>query len=192
MKPVNLYVKPGDIIGFSGKSLRSDAINIVTGGIPRWGISHVGIIGDRHGSRYLFEASDKLNWCEIRHEMSRGVQAHLLDDVLESYNGRVWHYSLYRRLYQHEDFRLSAFLHGSLGTPYDRAGAIQSGGFLWGLLNSKLRGESLTEDFCSEVCAAAESRIGIFPTTNASRWNPNKLVRTMRRAGLLHRPMRLK
>jgi len=186
------YVKPGDIIGFSGRSLRSDGINLVTGGIPRWGISHVGIVGNHNDSRYVFESTEDNQECSVLSESFQGVQAHFLSDILAGYDGRVWHYSLYRRLYQHEERRLSVFLHGQLGVPYDKAGAIQSGGLLWGLANSLLRGESLGEMFCSEVCAAAESRIGIFATTNASRWNPNKLIRTMRRAGLLHKRVRLK
>ena len=182
------FIKPGDIVGFSGRNLTSDWINCVTGGIPRYGISHVGIIGDSGGRRYLFEAGGASAWCEISQEAFCGFQAHFIEDVLGEYNGRIWLYPLYRRLYQHEDYRLSAFLHGSLGTPYDRPGAIRSGGFVWGGVNALARRESLCSLFCSEVVAAAESRIGIFPTSNASRWNPNKLIRTMRRDGLLRSP----
>jgi hypothetical protein len=185
-------ISTGDIIGFSGRNLRSDAINITTGGIPRWGISHVGIIGNSQGKHFLFESVENMQRCAILGEEFRGVQAHCMNDVLANYDGRVWHYPIYRRLYKHEIDRLSSFLLSSLGKLYDAGGAIQSGGLLYGLYNAAVYGESLSELFCSELCSAAESRIGIFPTTNASRWNPNKLIRTMRRAGVLKRRVRLK
>ncbi len=186
------YVKPGDIIGFSGRSLRSDFINLATGGIPRWSNSHVGIIGASNCQMYMFDSVEKARTCGISFNFHRGVQAHHLKDVLADYRGRVWHYSLYRRLYPHESKRLTTFLEGSLGNGYDKAGAIRSSGFLFALLNSLIYGQDLNEKFCSEYAAAAEARIGIFHTVNASRWSPNKLVRAMRRAGLLHRRKRLK
>jgi hypothetical protein len=184
-------IKTGDIIGFSGRNLHSDVINITTGGVPRWGISHVGIIGNSQGKHFLFESVENMQRCAILGEEFRGVQARRMSDVLANYDGRVWHYPIYRRLYKHEIDRLSFFLLGSLGKLYDTGGAIRSGGLLYGLYNAAVYGESLSELFCSELCSAAESRIGIFPTTNASRWNPNKLIRAMRRAGVLKRRRRL-
>jgi len=46
-----LTVRPGDLIGFSGESFISDFINVVTYGVPRWGISHVGIMGEAPDGR---------------------------------------------------------------------------------------------------------------------------------------------
>ena len=190
----HIIAKPGDIIGFSGRSLRSDFINLATGGVPRRGISHVGIIGLHGGNSYLFEATNEVHWCQVRNAWAVGFQAHQLSSVIENFNGRVWHYRLYRRLYSHENDALSTMLSVQmlLGRSYDYGGAVRCGGLIWSWLNSKLRRESLEELFCSEAVAAAEARIGIFPTTNASRWSPNKLVRTMRRAGLLCKPKRIK
>lgn len=189
----HVIVKPGDIIGFSGRSLRSDTINLLTGGIPRWGISHVGIVGRCiSGELYLFEAAEASNMCKVRKVWGTGFQAHRIEFVLDNCDSRVWHYPLYRRLYAHELMRLTTYLDGILGTPYDKPGAISSGGWLYSWINALAKGQDLWELFCSEAAAAAESRIGIFPTTNASRWNPNKLVRTMRRAGLLCKPKRIK
>ena len=49
-------VKAGDLIAFSGDSWISDLVNVATYGIPRWGVSHVGIMGEaRDGRLLLFE-----------------------------------------------------------------------------------------------------------------------------------------
>ena len=45
--------KPGDLIGFSGDSPVSDAINLGTFGLPRWGISHVGIMAEAADGTYI-------------------------------------------------------------------------------------------------------------------------------------------
>lgn len=185
-------VKSGDIIGFSGRSLRSGLINLATGGIPLWGISHVGIIATLDKRILLFDSTEAPGVCSVTGNFHRGVQAHHLSDVLADYKGRVWHYPLYRRLYQHENDRLGVYLGGVLGHGYDKAGAVRAGGLLFAKLNALIYGQDLAELFCSELLAAALSRIGIFPTVNASRWNPNKLIRAMRRARILHKGERLK
>ena len=46
---VTYTLQDGDIVGFSGKGIVSDAINIGTYGIPRSGLSHVGIIATYRG-----------------------------------------------------------------------------------------------------------------------------------------------
>ena len=43
-------VQPGDILGFSGRGLISDMINVFTYGLPRWSLTHVGIIGEHQGA----------------------------------------------------------------------------------------------------------------------------------------------
>jgi hypothetical protein len=187
------FIKTGDIIGFSGRNWHSAAINVATGGIPFWGISHVGIIGHAKGQGLvLFESATKGVPCEITGKPISGVQAHKLSDVVEQYSGRVWHYSLYRHLYPHESRRLNTFLQSMVGRPYDTLGAIRSGGWLYALANSLLRGQDLSEMFCSEFDAASLSRIGLFPTANASHWNPNRFIRALRRAGIVGRPVRQK
>ena len=50
-------MKPGDIIGFSGNSPISDLVNLATLGVPRWSISHVGIMAEIKGELLLVEST---------------------------------------------------------------------------------------------------------------------------------------
>ena len=185
-------VKPGDIIGFSGVGATGDIINIGTWGIPRWNICHVGIVGEaQDGRQLLFESTtlDDLP-CEISGEKFNGTQAHNLDTVCKGYRGKVWHYPLYRPLYDFERKRLTEFLMGTIHIPYDKMKAIRAGNGLW-LLESVLRETDLHHIFCSDWVAAAHTCIGLWPTTNSGSWNPNRLVRYLRAKGLLYRPRRM-
>jgi hypothetical protein len=174
-------VKSGDLIGFSGRSGLSDLINVVTLGLPRWGLSHVGILAEHKGELLLFESTtlDQLP-CVIRGECFNGTQAHRLDDVLASYEGRVWEYPLSRPLYADESQRLSDFLVRTIGVPYDKLGAVRSAGVGLSYVESLLRPEDLRSIFCSEWLAKAYCEIGLLPTDNASRWNPNRLAHRLR------------
>ncbi len=187
-------IKPGDIIGFSGDSLYSDLINIATYGLPRWGISHVGIMGEASDGRLLlFESTEHDNLpCEITGVPFFGTQAHHLDVIKERYQGKLWHYPLYRSLYENEKQRLTQFLMNTIHTPYDEMGAFRSGGEGLSWIESLFREQDLSKIFCSEWCCAAHTAIGIFRTDNVSRWNPNRFVRTERRQGTLLKPRRLK
>lgn len=175
-------VKAGDVIGFSGRNPMSDGINIATFGIPRWGISHVGIIsGDRLNGDRLFESTSE-----------KGVHSRPLRAAIGAYDGRVWAYTLIRPLYLHEYARMTNRLATFRGSDYDVRGALQSGGRVWSWVQAALRGEDLTSLFCSEFGAEVLSYIGLFPTSNASRWNPNHFVRKLRRLGIVNPPRRLK
>ena len=187
-------VEPGDIIGFSGESFISDLINVATYGTPRWGISHVGIMGEAKDGRLLLFESTTLDGlpCEITGKPFFGTQAHLLDTVVKVYRGKVWHYPLYRSLYDNERRRLTDFLMGTIRIPYDEMGAFRSGGEGLSWIESLFREQDLTKIFCSEWCCAAHTAIGIFRTDNVSRWNPNRFVRTERRQGILLKPRRMK
>lgn len=187
-------LKPGDIIGFSGECLASDFINVVTYGIPRWSISHVGIMGEASDGRLLLFESTTVDGlpCEITGKHFSGTQAHQLEAVSESYPGKVWHYPLYRSLYENERQRLTQFLMETIHTPYDEMGAFRSGGVGLSWIESLFREQDLTKIFCSEWCVAAHTAIGIFRTDNVSRWNPNRFVRTERRQGILLKPRRMK
>lgn len=187
-------IKSGDLIGFSGQSWLSSAINIGTYGIPLFGISHVGIMAHADDGRLLiFESTSLENLpCEISHENFTGTQAHLLDDILHEYKGRAWHYPLYRSLYQSEDERLTSFLMDTIHVPYDAMGAFRSAGVGLSWFESLFRSQDLQTIFCSEWIAAALSTIGVFPTSNASRWNPNRLVRHLCWNGILCKPRRIK
>jgi hypothetical protein len=99
---------------------------------------------------------------------------------------------LYRPLYPQESERLSSFLIEHVGKDYDAIGAFRSGGKVFSWIESLLRRQDFSSLFCSELCATAFQCTGILPTDNASRWNPNRLVRACRRRGILRRPWRLK
>ncbi len=189
-----LMVRPGDIIGFSGDGWISDFINFATYGIPRWGISHVGVMGEAEDGRLLLFESTTLDGlpCEITGEPFNGTQAHTLDRVVETYRGKVWHYPLYRFLYENERQRLTRFLMETIHTPYDEMGAFRSGGIGLSWIESLFREQDLTKIFCSEWVAAALACVGLWATDNISRWSPNRLTRRLRSAGVICRPRRLK
>jgi len=183
---------PGDIIGFVGHSPSSALISLGCVGIPFWSLSHVGIIGELHGKLVLFHSTtDDKQACLIQGEQFNGSQCHDLATV-NNYHGKVYHYPISRPLYQHERDRLNEYLIESVGRPYDTLSAVRSGGFLFSLIEGVLRRQSLNRVFCSEYVAAAHANIGLFATCNASRWNPSRLVRAERLAGILCPPERLK
>lgn len=192
-KVENPAFKVGDIIGFSGRSRGSHLINIGTYGLPGWGISHVGIVCGYRGRLLLFESLiEGGRECVILHRQFSGVQAHNISDTINEYPGRVWHYPLYRTLYDHEVIRLKVTLLNKIGTPYDEIGAIRSGGIGLSWVESLFRGEELASIYCSELVAAEFATTGLYPIVNASRWNPNRLIRRLRKHRVLKKPVRLK
>jgi hypothetical protein len=108
------------------------------------------------------------------------------------YDGKAWHYPLYRPLYEYEDKRLTEFLMATIHTPYDAMGAFRSAGVGLSWIESLFHPANLHSIFCSEWVAAAYADIGIVPSANAARWNPNHLVRRLRGAEILLNPRRLK
>jgi len=175
--------KSGDIIGFSGRGFISDVVNIGTYGIPRWSISHVAIIAG-YGENKLYEANEN--------DTISGVSFHKPHDKIDEYKGRIWIYPLYRKLYYEENCRLNENLSKFLNTPYDTLGAIRSAGFIFSIIESLIHGPDFVKLFCSELVAQQLSDIGIYPTSNASRWNPNKYLRRLRLNGIVCKPIRLK
>lgn len=186
-------MKPGDLLGFSGDSWASAGINLVTYGIPFWSLSHVGILGEHGGELLLFESTTLSDLpCLVRGECFAGTQAHRTGDIVSAYRGKVWHYPIYRPLFDDERGRLNDFLIRHTGLPYDAIGAFRSGGIGYSWIESKLRLADLSSLFCSEFCCAAHAAIGLFITDHVSRWSPNRFVRAERRQGLLLKPARLK
>jgi hypothetical protein len=186
-------VRPGDIIAFAGSDFTSAVIQLGTFSLPGHGFSHVGIVGVLHGEPIIYESTTYGRPpCLRQGKPVSGVQAHRLDDLMEATPGsKVWHYPLRRELYHHESDRLCWFLDRCIGLPYDLRGAIRSGGASFNLLQTVLRKENLASVFCSELVAAALVDIGVFQTKSASRWNPNKLVRALRRQGTIAEGRRL-
>lgn len=193
---MNAYdIKPGDIIGFSGRNWLSAGINVATYGVPLWSLSHVGIVGEvKVGGRLLLFESTTLNgdWpCLVTGKKICGTQAHSAEFIVGQYQGGAWHYPFYRKLYTHERVRLNRFLLDSIGTEYDVKGALRAGGLAFAVLEALFREQSAQTLFCSEWAAAAHQTIGTLQTANFSRWSPNHLCRYMRRMGLLYKPKRL-
>ena len=179
----SLNFEIGDVVGFSGRSLVSDFINVSTFGIPRWGISHVGIVCEepRNFSLQLAESADGF-----------GVRRVPLHSAIKDYDGRVWRYGVKKMLRLYQRRSLAVCIRKLLDRPYDARGAVQSGGRLWSWIQSVCRGEDLTNLFCSEFVAEVLSEAEIFKTENSSRWNPNHLVRELQRRGIVNEPKRLK
>lgn len=188
-----ITAQPGDIIGFSGANWMSAGINLATYGVPFWGLSHVGIVGKYNDQLVLFESTTLSDLpCLVQEKYVNGVQVHEIDRCVRKYNGRVWHYPLVHSLSPVKRIQLNSFLFDFIGTDYDAIGAFRAGGVIWSWLESKLRWEDLSSIFCSELCAAAHKHVDLFDANSASRWSPNKLVRTERRQGILGKPRRIK
>jgi hypothetical protein len=187
-------MKSGDLLAFSGANFISDLVNVATYGLPRCGISHVAIIGDAEDGRQLLWESTTLDDlpCEITGKRIEGFQAHTVSQAVERYRGKVWLYPLYRDLYEAERNRLTVILSGLIGRSYDSLGACRSAGVGLSWIESLFRDEDLSSIFCSESVAAVYAALGLVPAKNASRWNPNRLVRRYQRAGILLKPDRLK
>jgi len=184
--------KVGDIVGFSGFGRHSILVNLVTYGLPFWSISHVGVIGEYDGEKLLFESTMLSNIpCVIQKKPFKGVQAVKLEDRLTYYSGRAWLYPIYRQLYVNEANRLNKFLLDKVGIPYDKLGGMRTATVSLSWIESKLHEEDLSSLFCSELVAASHRRIGLLRTDNASRWNPNKLVRYERGDKTLLCPRRI-
>ena len=186
-------IKTGDMISFSGFGRKSVIVNIATFGWPFWWASHVGIIGEYKGEQLLFESTTLSNIpCVIQQKSFKGVQGVRLANRVKSYNGRVYHYPVYRPLFGFEENRLNEFLLDKIGTPYDLHGGVRSATHALSWLESRFKGEDLNFIFCSELVAAAHARIGLLQSSSASRWNPNRLIRYERRTGILRRSRRLR
>jgi hypothetical protein len=192
--PGEAGIKAGDVIGFCGNGAISNLVNLCTYGIPHWSTSHVGIMANAPDGRLMLFESTQLDGlpCELTGEVFLGTQAHQLEHVLNVYDGKAWHYPLYRSLYDSEDGRLTEFLMETIHTPYDKMGALRAGGVGLSWIESLFRPSDLHTIFCSEWVAAAYAVTGLYPTDNVSRWNPNRLVRCLRWHGILCKPRRLK
>lgn len=194
LKYLRTFVEPGDVIAFTGNGWRNHVINVLTYGIPGWSISHVGLVGNllKHPGPLLFETLMSPGPpCVLRGESRTGAQVQRIEHYLDQDCGPIWHYKLYRPMYAHEKRRLHEILLKGLDTPYDLAGAVRSGGMLTAWVSALLRGEDKSAMFCSEWTADGLRGTGIFTTSNISRWNPNKLIRRARLAGVLRKPVRL-
>lgn len=185
--------KDGDIIAVSGTDFVADVINVGTFGIPRRGISHVGVLASYNHSFLVYESTTaERPACYLQRRVIRGAQAHLLEEYLQFVEGKVWHYPLRRKLYAHEEVRLCRSLDASLGLAYDFKGAFRSGGLLFRTFQALRRGEDLSSLFCSEWAADSLIKTGVMHARSASSWNPNRLVRYLVRKGICEKPRRIR
>jgi hypothetical protein len=183
---------PGDIVGFSGYSPQSYFINAVTYGLPRWGISHVGIVGEYDGRLLLFESTTGSTLpCYVLNRKIAGTQCHDPSARLHEYRGKAWHYPLRQPLRPWERKALTRYLTGSLGRPYDALGAFHSGASLFAYFMAKVHDENTAALFCSEWCVAALRFIERFDTDHVGRWSPNAFIRECRRRAILISPRRI-
>jgi len=184
--------KPGDVIGFSGDGGLSFTVNILSYGIPWYSISHLGILGEHDGELLLFESTTLSNIsCKIQNKTVEGVQAVRLEDRVEHYDGKVFHYPLVDPLTDDENQQLYDFLHEQIGKPYDLIGALRAGGSLWAWFESHLREADLNFLFCSELVASSLHKVDRLETHNVSSWSPNKLIRHGLKKKILQKARRL-
>jgi hypothetical protein len=180
LQPALASIREGDVIGFSGKGIVCDGINIGTYGIPRWGLSHIGIASRYRGRMYIFESTtlNENNECAILKRPVQGVQAHLIEDILHR-PGKVWLYPLSARTTTMTRRRLSLSLLGYLGLPYDYRGAFRSRGYLLRFVRGLLFRQEISELFCSELVALVLTEAKVANVKNSSSQSPNSLARRL-------------
>ncbi len=197
---MTMDIEDGDIIGFSGSHYISDFINLVTYGIPRYSLSHVGILSRKNKrSKWLvFEANEDVPYpCAITKQKHDGVQAHSLDLLLERYPGKMWLYRLRGPAVCALDdaahwLPLYQALLNELGTPYDWMGAKRAGGFFHSAIHALLHKQDTSSLFCSELVAMILAEYGVLDTNNVSKWSPNRLMRHLVRKHIYDKAVRLK
>lgn len=178
----------GDVIAFYGRDLTSRIIELAT-----LGPSHVGIVADMQGRKMLVEATTMCPWpCAVMGERIDGVQAHILEERIDTYPGSVWCHRLdpHWSLSTDESDLLTRILTHWIGTRYDLRGAVWSGTRIlkWSRI---LPYSDLGSLFCSELLAAVLMRLGRLPVGNPGRYNPAGLIRTLQRACVYQRGFRL-
>lgn len=190
-------VRPGDMLGFSGRDLVATLINVSTWGVPLLpgvpasiaGLSHVGIVvadPADPASVLLYESTCLYpRRCSRQGRLVCGVQAHRITPRVSGFCGAVWHYPLAQPLNEHEQWLLAGFVDGMLGRSYDWSGALAARHLPIGRLRKLLyaaggadrRDEALHRLFCSEFVAAALDSVGRFATFTPQSWSPNGLAR---------------
>jgi len=61
---IDREIKAGDLIGFSGNSWQSAVIAIGTYGIPRWGLTHVGVVADVFDEDRCLDGTRTPDWSD--------------------------------------------------------------------------------------------------------------------------------
>lgn len=164
------FMRPGDMIAFSGRGFVSNSIRFLTGS-P---VSHVGAIFERQdgaGRRVILAESTSLDG-------RSGVQFNPLSARLEEYPGSAWWLPLKEQVRTAADFSaMRAFLESTAGQPYDFRGIAA---FLarpvpgLGLL---LHHGAVRAWFCSELITAGYEKAGILHGLEPDHIAPKGLCR---------------
>lgn len=174
-------ILPGDLIAFSGRGRYSDIIRLATGS----NVTHVGIVthalvgGLDYQTIEIFE-SVKHRICPDTGRPIVGVIRSRLSDVIEHYDGEIWHLQLSRfarPLYN--PFAAVELLMSLCGRPYDLPQAVLAG--INRLTNNHDKALYAVEDysalFCAELAAGAYKAAGVLPDDlNASGLTPACLI----------------
>lgn len=193
---------PSGLIGFSGADPVSDLVNLVTWGIPRWGLSHIAIVAPHVETRLpiLIESTTLCDLdCLYTGKRANGVQAHRIEDRVGPYSGRVWYYPPAARLTRHAATALACWCYSHRGRPYDYSGAFHARDLCCGWLARLYFPNDPDAFFCSEFVPAAMRMAGMFGRRAAGLfdrsvnvWSPNRFSRFCVRHGTHLRPVRLK
>lgn len=173
---VRKYMKPGDVIAFSGKEFISNAIKFFTGS----SVSHVGVVmetklADSEGNAKKGRVVQVIESTSL--DGFAGVSVNRLSDRILKYNGGLWWLPLSEdaraRLDEEVFFN---FLLRQKGIEYDFRGVRE---FIWRkipLVNKLFQTESFEKWFCSELVSAALEESGVLGSINASKVSPQDLV----------------
>tara|TARA_Y100000310_G_scaffold148554_1_gene147809 strand:- start:659 stop:1222 length:564 start_codon:yes stop_codon:yes gene_type:complete len=187
-------VRPGDVLAFSNRGPAGWVINLTTWGVPTWGYSHLALVGLHPitGRIVLWESIMTYDMpCLLQEKLVKGMQVQDIDERIERYNGRIWHYALRKPLSSAERTKLTEYGQRYLGTNYDYVGAFRSRG-LSCIEKCIFRPEDLTAIYCSEWCIAAHRYVERIVGVNASRMNPNRAMRVERKMNVVQPRTRVK
>jgi hypothetical protein len=197
---MSVDIKPGDMIGVSGRGSMSNLIQVGCLSLPnvgplgRWGLaglSHVAIVAPVFGEMIVYESTsfNRPPCLRTGRENPTGVQAHRLTDILDG-GGDVFHYPLRRPLYVDEEDRLLNVLESCLGRGYDFVGAGRAGGgrIMRCIQRWTYKHENMNHIFCNELVAYCWAQIGIMQCRNAGAGNPTSLARHAVRRGICTHP----
>lgn len=182
----NLDLVPGDLLLFSGRGLESRWIAAVTCSPFQWLFgrtsSHIAICArDQNGRVLVYESTTLCDLaCEISGKKTQGTQAHLPDDRIRSYDGKIWRLRLAPRLAltEPESLRLTDFLLSEIGRPYDYEGAMISA-TRW-LRTCELVRPTMQKLFCSYYVMAALKDIGkVDKDLNPRAYSPARASRDL-------------
>jgi hypothetical protein len=190
--PINvdmLNLKPGDVLACEGTAYDSWIIRLFT-----WGPSHTSIVACSDPV-LVFESTTLSKFpCYFAGRCISGIQAHLPEDAVQNYCGKVWVLRRRASLTSIQQARLCLRLHQRLGQPYSKWKAIVSATlilktWIWWMI-VKLGGT-----FCSYTVADALN-CALFDVDSWTEIDPEltpaQVVQRIRRSKQYHEPERIR